>query len=284
MIPSAFGDRLQKLGLDMSLYEKYPRKAVHIVNNEDKIVSMFDLRRVPWAEHCYWTDEPKKIQDTYYESVFVQDACSVVPVIALDVGGSDTILDLCAAPGSKTLHLARNARHVIAVDVHRKRVRRLEHNLMRFNIHNCTVLRADGRKLRLGGLVDKVLVDAPCSGEGMVGKLHKVLKVWSLKRIKRLQTLQKQLVMHGFSLLKEGGILVYTTCTFAPEENEAVIDYVLKKRNVTVEQMSVHPLQYTYGLPQWEKTQFAPVVKKAIRIYPHHNGTNGFFVAKLYKR
>ncbi len=282
MVPSAFGDRLQKLGLDMSLYEKYPKKAVHILNNEEEIVSIFDLKRVPWTEHCYWTEEPKKIQDVHYGSVFVQDACSVVPVIVLDVDGGDTIVDLCAAPGSKTLHVARNAHHVIAVDVHRKRVQRLKHNLMRFAITNCTVIRADGRKLRLDG-VDKVLVDAPCSGEGMVGKLHKVLKVWSLKRIKRLQTLQKRLVLHGFSLLKKGGVLVYSTCTFAPEENEAVIDYVLKKRNATVEQISIHALQYTSGLSQWRGTQFAPAVKKAIRIYPHHNGTNGFFVAKLRK-
>lgn len=282
MIPSAFSERLQNLGLDMSLYENYPRKAVHILNNEEKIVNMAGLTRVPWAEHCYWTDEPKKIQDTYYRSVFVQDACSVVPVIAL--GSADTVLDLCAAPGSKTLHLARHARHVIAVDVDKNRVKRLEHNLKRFSIHNCTVIRADGRRLRLNGFVDKVLVDAPCSGEGMVGKLHKVMKVWSLKRIKRLQALQKRLVMHGFSLLKKGGILVYATCTIAPEENEAVIDYVLRKKNVDIESISIEGLQYTSGLSHWGKTQFAPAVENAIRIYPHHNSTNAFFVAKLCKR
>lgn len=282
MIPPVFRDRLHNLGLDMSLYENYPRKAVHILCNEDEIVKTAALTRVPWAEHCYWVDEPKKIQENYPTSVYVQDACSAVPVIALGRGG--TVVDLCAAPGSKTLYLQRYARSVIAVDVNKNRVKRLEYNVKRFSIANCTVICADGRKLRLSGLIDKVLVDAPCSGEGMVGKLHKVMKMWSLKRIKRLQALQKRLVMHGFSLLKKGGVLVYATCTFAPEENEAVIDYVLKKKDVTVERIVMDGLQYTSGLSTWGKIQFAPAVKKAIRIYPHHNGTNGFFVAKLCKR
>jgi NOL1/NOP2/sun family putative RNA methylase len=283
MIPSAFVDRLQKLGLDISLYEKYPRKSVHILRNEDEIVDMFTLEQIPWAENCYWADEPREIQDRYYTSAFIQDAGSVVPVLALDIDSSDCVVDMCAAPGSKTLHLARRAQHVISVDSHPQRIKRLNHNISRFDIKNCAVLHADGRTLRLCQQIDKLLVDAPCTGEGMVNKIHKAMRLWSLKRIKRMSHIQKQLVLNGVSLLKEGGVLVYSTCTFAPEENEEVVDYLLNKRSVELEQISIEHLQHSSGLTQWRGKEYSPLMKKTIRIYPFQNCTNGFFVARIRK-
>ena len=283
MFPPVFVDRMRELGLDVSLYEKYPRKCIHILDNEDEIVNLFRLQPVPWAEHCYWVDDPVKIQDEYYGSIFVQDAGSAVPVLALDVKKGDCVLDLCAAPGSKTLHLVRRARHVLAVDAHRKRVQRLEYNVMRFRIQNCSILRADGRRLQLPEQVDKVLVDAPCTGEGMVGKIHKVLKLWSVKRTKLMSKTQKQLVLRGLSLVKDGGTLVYSTCTFAPEENEGVVNAVLEKADVELEQIFIPKLQYTPGLTEWQQKEYRPEVKKAIRVYPFHNCTNGFFVAEFKK-
>jgi NOL1/NOP2/sun family putative RNA methylase len=283
MIPSVFVDRLQELGLDTSLYEKYPRKSVHILRNEDEIVDMFTLEQIPWAETCFWTDEPRQIQDRYYTSVFIQDAGSVIPVLALDVDSSDCVVDMCAAPGSKTLHLARRAQHVISVDSHPQRIKRLNHNISRFDIKNCAVLRADGRNLRLCQPVDKLLLDAPCTGEGMVSKIQKVMRLWSLNRIKRMSRIQKQLVLNGISLLREGGVLVYSTCTFAPEENEAVIDYLLKRRNVELEQISIEHVHHSPGLTQWKGKEYASAMKKAIRVYPFQNCTNGFFAARIRK-
>lgn len=282
MFHSGFVDRLRELGLDTSLYENYPRKSIHVMKNEEKIVNEFNLEPVKWAEHCFWVDELRKIQEEYDDSVFVQDAGSVVPVLALDVREENSVLDLCAAPGSKTLHLVRKARHVIASDSHKERIKRLNYNLKKFHVTNCTVIQADGRSLRLDPL-DRVMVDAPCSGEGMVGKIHKVMKVWSLKRIKRLARIQKRLVLNGFSLLKNGGILVYSTCTFAPEENENVINYLLRKReNAELEEISLN-IRHAPGLTIWGEKEYDPVMKKTLRIYPFHNGTNGFFVARIRK-
>ncbi len=282
MVSQAFIDRMRELGLDMSLYNTYPRKSLYILRNEDEIVSTFKLNPVPWAKRCYWADDPKKIERLYYDSVFIQDAASAVPVLALDVTEKDFVIDLCAAPGSKTLHLVRTANHVVACDSHQKRVKRLEHTLKRFHIVNCTVMHRDGRRLRVSNH-DRVLVDAPCTGEGMVGKIHKVLKMWSVKRIKVMAKIQKQLLVKGLSLVKEGGILVYSTCTFAPEENEGVVDSVLKKRNVKLEPVSIENLHYIPGLTCWQGKEYDPSLEKTIRIYPYHNGTNGFFVAKFRK-
>jgi NOL1/NOP2/sun family putative RNA methylase len=281
MFPSAFVDRLRELGLDPSLYETYPAKAVYILRNEDEIVDKFDLKHVEWSEHCFWVENLKEIQEQHYNDIFVQDACSMVPVLALDVKKDDVVLDMCAAPGSKTLHLARKAHQVFAVDSHHKRIKRLEYNMRRFNIDSCVIIRADGRTLRLDTKVDKVLVDAPCSGEGMVGKIHKTMKLWSLHRIKRLSRIQRQLVLRGMSLLKAGGVLVYSSCTFAPEENESIVDYLVKKRLCKLEQISINHIQYTSGLTRWREKEYDPTLKKTIRIYPFHNNTNGFFVAKI---
>ncbi len=284
MFPPLFVERMADLAVDITLYQNVPRKSVHILKNEDVITDMFNLERVLWAKHCYWTDQPRKIQDLYYSSAYIQDAASVVPCLALDVEKDHTVVDLCAAPGSKTLHLVRSAHYVIANDSHHKRVKRLRHNVNRFGIGTCKVSCKDGRRLHLDQKVDRVLVDAPCTGEGMVNKIHKAMELWSLKRIKLLSRLQKQLVLHGLSLLKEGGILVYSTCTFAPEENEAVVDYVLKKTEYCeLEQISIDHIQGIPGLTFWKEKEYDTAVKRTIRIYPFHNGTNGFFIAKFVK-
>lgn len=277
-----FVKRMKELGIDITVYDIYPRKSVYILDNEKEILNQFDLEPVLWADHCYWIDN-RELQEQYYKSVFVQDAGSVVPVLALGIEHDDTVLDMCAAPGSKTLHIARKAKSVIAVDEHRKRIKRLNHNLMRFNIKNYTIIRADGRKLHLDEKVDKVLVDAPCSGEGMVGKIHKAMKLWSKKRIKRLSNIQKRLIKRGIALLKEGGVLVYSTCTFGPEENEAVVDYILRKRDVILEQIVIPHLVHAPGITHWKGTEYNKHVTRTMRIYPFHNCTNGFFVAKFRK-
>lgn len=282
-IPPAFLDRLQELGLDYSMYEKYPRKAVYILRNEQEIRSTFDMRPVPWADHVYFSDCSAEIQKKYFDSVFVQDAGSVVPVLTLDVTSDCTVLDMCAAPGSKTIHLARRAARVIACDIHRGRIRRLQHNMKRLDITNCRLIRADGRRLILDEKVDRVLVDAPCSGEGMVGKIHKVMTLWSVKRIARLAALQRKLVLHGLELLDEGGILVYSTCTFAPEENEGVIDRIVARGDAVLEEIAVKNLQYNPGLTHFRQCTYSPDLEKTVRIYPFHNSSNGFFVARLRK-
>lgn len=284
MIAPLFIERLSTLGLDISIYGSTPKKSLYIIQNMDEIEKKFKLKAVPWCNSCFWGNDIKKIEDAYYNSVFIQDPVSVAPVIALGVEKNETVLDLCAAPGSKTLHLARLAGQVIACDSHRYRIKRLYHTLNRFGIKNCRVIRCDGRKLRLDTGVDRVLVDAPCSGEGQVRKLHKTMKMWSLKRIKRLARLQKQLVLHGLNLLKEGGVLVYSTCTFAPEENEGVIQSVLEKGNIALEPIKIEGLKYSHGLKSWGEKMYDEKMEKTIRIYPFHNNTNGFFLAKLRKK
>jgi 16S rRNA C967 or C1407 C5-methylase (RsmB/RsmF family) len=258
MFKEKFLKRLKELGLDETIYDNYPRKAFRLAKGKDKI---------PWADG-FWGDAPVK--------GYSQDAVSMVPAVVLGATKTDVVLDMCAAPGSKTLQLCDMAKHVVANDISRRRLVVLKKNLEKYGITNCKVMCRDGRFIKIDN-INKILVDAPCSGEGMVAKIDKVMKVWSEKRIKRLSKIQRKLLLNAVDLTD---VVVYSTCTFAPEENECVIDYVLKRRDVKVEKIDVKNLKYVRGVSEWrgKKYNFAD---KIIRIYPFHNQANGMFIAKI---
>jgi NOL1/NOP2/sun family putative RNA methylase len=201
----------------------------------------------------------------------------------LDPKPNDRILDMCAAPGTKTYiisFMTNNKASITANDIDRNRAMRLNANAKKYGI-KCSILNQSGRTLE--GNFNKILIDAPCSGEGMVNKKDKLFKHWSEKRIKFLAKKQKKLVNRGFDMLDDGGTLVYSTCTFAPEENEAVIDFLLAKNdNAQVADIDV-PIVHSKGVMEWNGVQFNENAKRCMRIYPNQNGTGGFFVAKIRK-
>ena len=131
---------------------------------------------------------------------------------------------------------------------------------------------------------DKILVDAPCSGEGTLRSSLKTYIMWNIKTIKALPRIQKQLVLSAFEILKTGGELIYSTCTHAPEENEGVVDSVLKElgNKIKLEKVSL-PIKAREGLTKWENQIYSNKVKKCARIYPQDNDTEGFFIAKFRK-
>lgn len=140
-----------------------------------------------------------------------------------------------------------------------------------------------GSKTRRRFLFDKILVDAPCSGEGTLRSSPKTSIMWNPKTITSLSKLQKSMVESALEILKPYGVIVYSTCTHAPEENEEVLDYILSKYpNIKIEKISL-PVKTRPGLGGWGENKFNPEVKKSCRIYPHDTGTEGFFVAKLRK-
>ncbi|NAZ31014.1 MAG: NOL1/NOP2/sun family putative RNA methylase [Caldimicrobium sp.] len=211
---------------------------------------------------------------------------SALPVIALDPKPGELILDLCAAPGGKTAlmsMLTNDRAYIIANDKRIDRLTALSANLKRLGVACAILTRYRGEQFPLGMEFDKVLVDAPCSGEGRyrIGLEGELLYQKGSGRA-NLPSIQKGLIVRAFDLLKPGGLMVYSTCTINPEENEAVVDYLLRKRQARLLDFEA-PLPFEAGLTEWQGKPFHPDMVKTKRFYSHKTRAVGFFVAKLIK-
>ncbi len=218
----------------------------------------------------------------YYYS---QTISSMLPAKVLNPINDSCVLDCCAAPGSKTTHLAalmKNSGFILANDISWKRNIALIHNLQRCGVTNCIVTNMPIQKLQreIKFKFDYILVDAPCSNEGTIRKNPQVMQMWNIKTIKRLSRLQKIILTKAISLLSNDGFLIYSTCTLAPEENEEVIDYVLKRFPLKLEKIKLK-IKTRQGLTEWKEKQYSKELKKAVRIWPQDFDSEGFFIAKL---
>ena len=225
---------------------------------------------------------------------YIQELASMLPVIALQPKENETILDLCSAPGSKTTQLAsemKNSGTIIANEVSLGRIKILASNLERCGVTNTIITKKDGvafcnrmKKYQSEMKMDKILVDAPCSGEGTLRSSPKTYAMWNIKTIKNLPRIQKNLISSALEILKPKATLVYSTCTHAPEENEEVVDYILKefKGKIKLEKISL-PIKHRQGIIKWQNKTYSKEVKKSARIYPQDNNTEGFFIAKFKK-
>jgi tRNA (cytosine49-C5)-methyltransferase len=223
-------------------------------------------------------------------SVYIQNAASWLPVLALNAQPGDDILDVCAAPGGKTSHIAAitgNKARITANDNSKPRMAKIRANLTRLGVENVYYTMYDGVHLShkiYGRQYDKILLDAPCSGEGMMTLDNdKDFATWSVAHIKRLQQLQKRILVQAWQLLKPGGTLVYSTCTMAPEENEAVIDYLLRHNDdAELKQIKMDLQNRVAPVLSWNGKDFDPTLKFAIRLIPSPE-IEAFFVCKLTK-
>ncbi|QER41738.1 RsmB/NOP family class I SAM-dependent RNA methyltransferase [Thermodesulfobacterium sp. TA1] len=211
---------------------------------------------------------------------------SSLPVIALEPKPGDLILDLCAAPGGKTCLMAiltQDKATVVANDKRVDRLTALVANLKRLGVASAITTRYRGEQFPFGVPFNKILVDAPCSGEGRyrVGLEGEILYQKGQGRA-NLQSIQKGLLVRAFDLLAPGGVLVYSTCTINPKENEEVVDYLLRKRQAKLIDWN-SPLPYQEGVTEWEGKPYHPDLKLTKRYYTHKIDAVGFFVAKIIK-
>jgi NOL1/NOP2/sun family putative RNA methylase len=211
---------------------------------------------------------------------------SALPVLALDPKPGELILDLCSAPGGKTALMAMitfDRAVIIANDKRFDRLTALSANLKRLSVASVVITRYKGEEFPLSLQFDKILVDAPCSGEGRykVGLEGEILYQKGSGR-SNLPSIQKGLLQRAYDLLKPEGILIYSTCTINPEENEAVVDYLLRKRAVQVLDWEA-PLPWDAGLTEWQGKAFHPELAKTKRFFAHKTKAVGFYVAKLKK-
>jgi NOL1/NOP2/sun family putative RNA methylase len=223
---------------------------------------------------------------------YVQEITSMMPILALQPKADDIILDLCAAPGSKTTQAAalmQNKGTIIANDLNIGRISILSANLERFGITNTIITRHDGlelctrlKKSKTKIRFDKILVDAPCSGEGNIRCSPGTYLEWSEGLLKNLGRRQKKLASAALEFLKINGEMVYSTCTHSPEENEEVIQHLLDHYDIQIESI-VLPIKSRPGISEWKGSKFSTQIKKACRIYHHDNDLEGFFLCKIKK-
>jgi len=218
---------------------------------------------------------------------YVQSLSSMIPALVLKPDKSDKVLDLCSAPGSKTTQLAelmQNKGTLVVNEIQLDRVKTLIYNLDRMNIMNTGVHHNRGEWLSrfYYNYFDKILVDAPCSGLGIMQKKGEVGNWWSEQKLSGLAELQYKLLVSALRMLKEGGELVYSTCTMTVEENEAVIDKLMKKYPFEVLPFQL-PLKSIDAFTQFRSIDFHPSLKEGKRIIPWEIGSEGFFLVKIKK-
>jgi 16S rRNA (cytosine1407-C5)-methyltransferase len=219
--------------------------------------------------------------------LYRQNISSMLPVEVLSPQPGERILDACAAPGGKTSHIAalmRNEGTVVAVEAIRGRYYKLKSVLSLMGAENVSCFLMDARRFRARDeLFDRILVDAPCTCEGGFKTFHpQTFAYWSKRKIREMVRKQRGILLSASRALKEGGALVYATCTFSPEENEGVVNWLLEKTKGAMNIEEVHlPGVETYpAVAIWEGKEFSPQVKRCLRILPDGK-LEGFFLAKL---
>ncbi len=260
------------------------------------------LEPIPWCDEGFWIKykDGKRFDlgnliEHHLGYVYIQESASMIPPIVLGPEPGELVLDMCAAPGSKTSQIAmymKNKGLLIANDVSGMRLKALGMNLQRCGVRNAILtMMQENRFKRLldtntNFRFDKILVDAPCSGTGTIRKSLRTIKEWNPSAITKLSRIQKNLIETAYALLKDGGTMVYSTCTIEPEENEAVVSYLLDKypdaRLLDIDSERLGIVR-TPAITHFKDLKINPEVKKCLRLHPYDNNTEGFFVAKIQK-
>jgi len=251
----------------------------------------FELEPIDWVPYAF-----KIIKETYnlgstHEFLqgyyYLQNIASMLPSIILDPNPNDIVIDMCAAPGSKATHLAqlmKNQGTLILIDRNRNRIPALETNLLRMGIINSIVLNMDAKDIsKLNIKADKILLDAPCTGEGLIRQDPTRKKSKRLRDIKKMSKIQKLLLRAGLKVLKPGGKLLYSTCSIAPEENELVLNDILQDES----DFSIIKINNQYGingLTRFFENTLLEEIKLSQRLYPHLHDTIGFFLCLIKRK
>ena len=252
--------------------------------------SPFTIKKVPWAkEGFYYGENDRPGKHPYHEAglYYIQEPSAMAVGEIIDPMPGERILDLCAAPGGKTTHIAAKMSQegfLLANEIHPARAKILSQNVERMGIKNAVITNENPERLaqRFPGYFDRILVDAPCSGEGMFRKDPQACEEWSLENVAMCAYRQLDILKHAGSMLRPGGRLVYSTCTFSPEENEGVISKFLNTApEFEVENVQVYE-DFDKGRADWIENA-AENIDRTIRIWPHKLQGEGHYIAVLRK-
>lgn len=261
-----------------------------INRNEFKQLFSSSLQEVPFCENGFYFNsniQPGKNPFHLAGLYYIQEPSAMFVAEVLAPKADEKVLDLCAAPGGKSTHLAgmmENTGLLIANEIHSKRVKALSENIERLGITNTLVTNETPERLaqRFPRFFDKILVDAPCSGEGMFRKDPKAIEFWSCEHVINCSKQQQHILDSAYTMLANGGTMVYSTCTFSAEENEQAIEHFLKKYP-DMELLEIPKLfGIQNGVPEWSVSN-NPQLAHTARLWPQHLKGEGHFVAKMRK-
>lgn len=306
-LPEKFKEKMENLlGEDYEAFiESYEKERVQglrinllkITQEEgQRLFSHFGLSPVPWTEEGYYYDkESRPGKHPYHEAglYYIQEPSAMSVITLLDPKPWERVLDLCAAPGGKTTHIAsrmQNRGFLLSNEIHPARARILSQNVERMGIGNGVVTNEDSERLTkyFPEFFDRIAVDAPCSGEGMFRKDETAREEWSLDNVKLCARRQDEILHNAALMLKKGGTIVYSTCTFSPEEDEQSIERFLGSHpEFSIADCSSLMEGGRYsglseGRPQWG-TENMEDLKKTFRIWPHCSEGEGHYMAVLKK-
>ena len=255
-------------------------------------IAPFHLKKVPWISNGYFYEaEDAPAKHPFYSAglYYLQEPSAMTPASRLKVQPGERVLDLCAAPGGKATELGAALQGeglLVANDINTARARALLRNLELFGISNSFVTNEPPHVLaeRFPEFFHKIMVDAPCSGEGMFRKNPAVVDSWQEKGPEYFSKLQREIIVQAADMLLPGGMMFYSTCTFSPLENEKTITHLLKERP----DMEVIPMEdyegFAEGLTSYRGEVFDESCKLCRRIWPHKMSREGHFMALLHKK
>ena len=277
-------------GYDKPRFHALRRNPLKIQKDEFLNIIPFELQEVPWAEHGYYyenTDQPGKHEFHEAGLYYIQEPSAMSVVEYLEVKPGEQVLDLCAAPGGKTTQIAgfmAGEGLLVCNEIHPQRAKILSENIERMGVKNALVTNETPQRLSamFPGFFDKILVDAPCSGEGMFRKNEEALEEWSADNVQMCADRQDEILEEVAKMLRPGGRICYSTCTFAPAENEDCMARFITSHPefhlVEVEKKG----NMSSGNPKFANM---PVegLEKTIRLWPHKLDGEGHFIAVLEK-
>lgn len=299
-LPELFQNNMRALlGEEYDAYlESFSQKRVYglrvntlkLSPREFERICPFPIRRIPWIENGYYYDGDveKPAKHPYYFAglYYLQEPSAMTPANLLPIEPGDRVLDVCAAPGGKSTELAAKLGGtglLVSNDISNSRAKALLKNMELFGVTNSLIMSEDPQKLtdRFYEYFDKILIDAPCSGEGMFRKEPAVMRSWLEHGNHFYANLQRQITEAALKMLKPGGMLLYSTCTFSPVENEAVVMHMLE----VCPELKIVPVKryegFGEGMPQ---TVDGPEeLKECVRIWPQRMQGEGHFLALLQK-
>ena len=245
------------------------------------VLSHLDQRYIqkhPYIEDGYYFDHQHYSlgKSPYFQCglYYIQEPSAMAVAACLDIQDNDYVLDMCGAPGGKSCYVASHISDeglMITNDISSLRAKILASNIERFGLTNTIVTNCDPLKFRFQSFFDKIILDAPCSGEGMFRKDPEAIATWSIEKVHECAYIQRKLIDKAYEMLKKDGILVYSTCTYSLEENEQQVDYMINQLNMELISIDKKP-----GMSDG-------LIQGTIRMYPHVNQGEGQFIALLKK-
>ena len=301
-LPESFQNKMKELLKDefpdyIACYEEPRYYGLRVNTNKISVeefqkINPFEIRPVPWIENGFYYDgetaAPSRHPYYFAGLYYLQEPSAMTPASRLPIEPGDRVLDVCAAPGGKATELGARLQGIgvlIANDISNSRAKGLLKNIEVFGIGNVLVLSEEPGKLvgYFKEYFDKILIDAPCSGEGMFRKDRKMIKAWEEHGPEFFANLQKSIIIQAAEMLKPGGMMLYSTCTFDGRENEQMVEYLLE-RHPEFEILSITPYDgFAHGIPELTKSK-DEAYKRTVRIFPHKMKGEGHFLALLRKR